>query len=103
MILFFKDHDALLELDEFVKGTSVLFLSKGNIKEKLEYIFDFYDSNNDNLLNAREIEEAYKAIYSMLGNKHSDLICKQLANELLSDIQFYKNKPLDKISKGISN
>jgi Ca2+-binding EF-hand superfamily protein len=91
----------VLELDEFMKGISILFLSKGYIKEKLEYLFDFYDSNFDGQLSLKDIMEGYKAIYSMLGNKNCDLICKHLADEALAEIQFYTNMPDKQIRKGI--
>ena len=90
----------VLELDEFMKGISILFLSKGYVKEKLEYLFDFYDSNFDGHLSLKDIMEGYKAIYSMLGNKNCDIICKQLAAEALAEIQFYTNMPDKQIRKG---
>ena len=89
----------VLELDEFMKGVSILFLSKGFIRDKLEYIFDFYDSNFDGRMNLEDIVEGYKAIYDMLGNKNCDILCKNLADEALADIQSYLNLPQKQIRK----
>ncbi len=40
----------VLELKEYMKGISILFLSRCEKRVKLEYVFDLFDSNHDGLL-----------------------------------------------------
>lgn len=76
-------------------GCAVLFLSKGDEKKKLEYIFDFYDTNHDGSVNIKELKEGYKAMFAMLGTENVDLLCKQMAEDTMKDI----GSTQDKISK----
>jgi Ca2+-binding EF-hand superfamily protein len=81
-----------------MQGCATLFLSKGDPRIKLDYIFNFYDANNDGYLNLKEIKEGYKALFSMLGNDNVDIICKQMAETAMSDL----GSPEAKIKKGIT-
>ena len=78
----------VLELKEFMSGISILFLSRGERRLKLEYVFDLFDSNFDGLLSLREVEDGYRAIYKMLGNHTCDVICKQMAEGLFFIFKF---------------
>ncbi len=101
--LFRKDHDGLLELKEFLHGCALLFLSKGDKKSKLEYIFDLYDTNNDGYLSFKEIKEGYKALLASLGNHNCDIICEQMAEATVKEFGSLKAPRQAKIKKCMFN
>ncbi len=80
---FDKNRDARLEVDEFMAGCACLFLSKGDPKKNLEYLFDFYDVNHDGILSVDELKESYMTLYKTLGNESSNLISKELAQDTM--------------------
>ena len=67
-----------------MQGCATLFLSRGNRKAKLEYIFDLYDANNDGFLSLEEIEEGFKALFSMIGKENAEHISHQMAETTMS-------------------
>ena len=75
-----------MELKEFLEGSAILFMAKGDKKTKLEYIFDLYDINQDGSLTMSEIREGFRALFAMLGNENSELICKHLAESTMNDL-----------------
>jgi len=75
-----------MELKEFLEGSAILFMAKGDRKTKLKYIFDLYDVNQDGSLTMAEIRAGFGALFSMLGNENSELICKQLAESTMNDL-----------------
>lgn len=77
-------------------GCATLFLSRGDHKKKLEYIFDFYDANRDGFLSIREIKEGYKAMFAMLGTENVDRLCKGMAEDTMNEMSSAQTK----ISKG---
>ena len=99
------DHDGLLELKEFFRGCSALFLSKKDRKTKLEYIFGLYDTNNgnflfktksetsfslnktffnDGFLSFKEVRDGFKAIFLMLGSEGNiDMLSKNMAEQTM--------------------
>ena len=80
-----------------MQGCSILFLSKGDQKSKLEYIFCLYDANNDGYLSFNEVKEGYKALFYMLGNENSEIISTQMAEATVNDMGVGSNL---KIKKG---
>ena len=71
-----------------MQGCAVLFLSRGDKKSKLEYIFGLYDVNNDGYLSFKEVKDGYKALYYMLGNDNSEIISSQMADATINDMGF---------------
>lgn len=47
-------------------GLSVL--SRGSIEEKLRWIFELYDVDQDGLLTREDIEKVMWSVYAMMGN-----------------------------------
>jgi Ca2+-binding EF-hand superfamily protein len=82
---FDKDSDGVLELKEFLVGCAVMFLSKGDKKVKLEYLFDFYDKNGDGYLNESELMNGYKTLFSMLGQDNIDNVCRDMAQQAFDE------------------
>lgn len=82
---FDKDSDGVLELNEFMVGCAVMFLSRGDKKSKLEYLFDFYDKNGDGYLNQKELMAGYKALFSMLGQDNIDNVCRDMAQQAFDE------------------
>ncbi len=83
---FDKDSDSVLEFDEFLLGCACLFTSKGDPKKKIEYVFDFYDTNNDGQVSLNEIKKGYKSLFRMLGSENIDFICVSMAEEAMKDV-----------------
>ena len=81
-----------------MQGCAILFLSKGDQKAKLEYIFNLYDTNNDGYLSLKEVKEGYKALFYMLGNDNSEILSKQMAEATINDMALGTSS---KIKKGI--
>ena len=81
-------------------GCALLFLSKGDQKSKIEYIFDLYDTNNDGYLSLKEIKDGYKALLASLGNQNCDTICEQMAEATMAELGSSTNSHAPKIKKG---
>jgi Ca2+-binding EF-hand superfamily protein len=63
---FDRDKNGRINFEEFVLGLSVL--SRGSIEEKLRWIFDLYDVDQDGLLTTDDIEQVMRSVYSMMGS-----------------------------------
>jgi Ca2+-binding EF-hand superfamily protein len=105
MFLYNLDHDFLLDLHEFLEGCAVLFISKGDKKKKLSYIFDLYDVNLDGYLTKKEIQSGFHALFTMIGADNSEAVLSKLAeaslNEMVKITECNNSKNQNpKISKG---
>ncbi|CAF0779606.1 unnamed protein product [Brachionus calyciflorus] len=60
---FDKDESGFIDFHEFV--VSFNLLSNGDIKSRLEWVFDVYDQNNDKAIDRKEIQVITKAILKM--------------------------------------
>ena len=101
MKVFILDHDCVLELNEFVQGCMILFLNKGDNRDKAGYIFDLYDANLDGFLSLIELKDGFKALYHMLGHRNYDIICKDIAEAIMTDMGIVTNtKSSEKVKKG---
>ena len=88
-----------MELHEFLEGCAVLFISKGDKKTKLEYIFDLYDVNLDGYLSLKEIESGFRALFRMIGADHSDSEMRQLAVTAMKEMGIKTTNKISNMSK----
>ncbi|KFD55373.1 hypothetical protein M514_03713 [Trichuris suis] len=69
----------------------------GTLKDKIQWIFQFYDSNNDNFLNESDVLNTVTSIYALNGidassDSSRDLICQQTRRLLLNFGAYEKEK-----------
>ena len=70
--LFDLNHDENLTIREFIIGMAVT--ACGSIKQKVEYAFSVYDSDNDGVLSRSDIKIGLREIYALVGVNHIDEI-----------------------------
>ncbi|CAH1784554.1 unnamed protein product [Owenia fusiformis] len=62
---FDVDHSGTITFEEFVIGLSVI--SRGSLREKLEWAFRLYDINGDGMITKDEMTDIVSAIYDLMG------------------------------------
>jgi len=63
---FDRDKNGYISFEEFVVGLSIL--SRGTTEEKLRWVFDLYDVDQDGLLTKEDIEQVVGSVYEMMGS-----------------------------------
>jgi Ca2+-binding EF-hand superfamily protein len=84
----FKAFDAnksgTISFSEFLIGYSLT--SKGDLKRKLEYAFELYDSDGNGYLDQKEIKEVITGMLDLLGAEKRSNNASQLAEECLKQL-----------------
>lgn len=61
-----RDKNGVIDFKEFM--TTLSITCRGDIREKLKWVFDMYDADRSNYLNRDEVNKVIVAIFRMKGN-----------------------------------
>jgi neuronal calcium sensor 1 len=81
-----------LDFNEFL--LSVTITAKGNLNDRLNWAFNYYDQNNNNYIEAREMTTVIKAIYRMMGvsNHTGDNSPENKAKSIFKDLDLNEDQ-----------
>ncbi|XP_071040749.1 Kv channel-interacting protein 4-like [Parasteatoda tepidariorum] len=77
-------HGGTVNFEQFLKMLSIL--SRGNVPEKLEWVFNLYDINGDGYITKQEMLNIVSAIYDMLGHYTDPAVTEHSAKEHVDKI-----------------
>uniref|UniRef100_A0A5S6PZH0 EF-hand domain-containing protein n=1 Tax=Trichuris muris TaxID=70415 RepID=A0A5S6PZH0_TRIMR len=95
--IFAAQDEQQVQLVKIMAALSKLYY--GTIEDKIQWIFQFYDCNNDNYLNESDVLNTVTSIYALNGldantDSTRDLICRQ-TKRLLSDFGAREKEEID--------
>lgn len=62
-------------------------VSRGNIRDKLNWIFNFYDINGDGFISKDELSTVIRAIYLLMGDRANTQITKKRSETIDFDVE----------------
>ncbi|CAG8495885.1 10396_t:CDS:2 [Acaulospora colombiana] len=89
---FDQDGDDIINFNELVVGLSIL--CKGNLEEKIEYVFRGYDLNGDGFISRDELQQIFKAYFHISTELVRDVV-KAMEEEMLEN---YDSKPSQSVA-----
>lgn len=66
--IFDKDHSDTIELRELISGLS--FLCKGDLNEKMKFVFNLFDSDNNGYLDKEEVKAMHVYMKNSVSRMH---------------------------------
>ncbi|CAM1154380.1 KCNIP4 (predicted) [Pycnogonum litorale] len=81
---FKQSTTGFLKFEDFIRGLS--HISRGTFQDKLRWVFDLYDINNDGCVTKQEMLEIVTAIYDMMGAATVPVVDDQCAQNHVEKI-----------------
>ncbi|RNA15231.1 neuronal calcium sensor 2-like [Brachionus plicatilis] len=90
---FDKDNSGTVDFPEFIVAFNII--SNGDLKKRLEWMFEVYDLNNDKIIDRQEIQTIVKAVLKMSKKKLvGDQTDETKINELFENLDNNENNKI---------